>query len=130
MSTTTVERAPGTTRELLMARFLEALRSGEYTQRYGALHGSGGSHCALGVADVLFGESKGMWALETQLADQMGLLTPLTAGERAELEGLGIGFVDITAPKRQTAIAQLNDKVRLSFAEIADYVERFGWDRG
>ena len=35
-------------------RWVEALRSGEYKQCRGKLHGDDGGHCCLGVADIVF----------------------------------------------------------------------------
>lgn len=109
----------------IKARWIEALRSGEYAQGMHVLRSPGDAYCCLGVlCDIAVKDGKGEWYD----------LAPDEGGEhwnfRDEADGFsstgltrkikdwsGIGFLD------QDTLVHMNDGQGRSFKEIAQYIE-------
>jgi hypothetical protein len=100
----------------LKAKWITALRSGDYRQGIGALkresHNGGESFCCIGVLCEVGGVEAeaggGYWfydGSEIELSIELRERFGLTAAH-------------------QSTLIQLNDERRDSFAEIADYIER------
>jgi hypothetical protein len=97
----------------IKAKWVEALRSGEYEQGCGALRTEDGKYCCLGVLTDLYCKAKGVtfdgvtrsnrWVLNLSVRRWAGLESPNPAVPQAPL-------------------AWLNDSGR-TFAEIADLIE-------
>lgn len=108
-----------------LQRWAAALRSGKYTQTRGALRQSDDRFCANGVACALIPEF--MW--ETTIIHGATFYSPVVPGLgpwRGELHDLI--YQELTrrtgVPSSVfTAVEQLNDHQRLTFAEIAAYLE-------
>jgi len=101
--------------------WVDALRSGEYDQAKEVLHTSDGSYCCLGVACEISG--LGDWDGEYyKIADEerwSGVLPP------AVQKWLGLGIRSSNPMLRgNTTAVTLNDDFDLTFAEIADLVEK------
>lgn len=88
----------------LKAKWVKALRSGEYQQLTpGGKHWRrDGKHCCLGVLGELLGEQEAM--------DNDSF------GRKANDAGLSLGV--------RCKLVDMNDEQRSSFAEIADYIEK------
>ena len=84
----------------LKARWIAALRSGEYTQGRCALNPAPGYYCCLGVLCMVLGRPE--------------LLTTYYEHLR-KASGLGVGETN--------GCVELNDVGQLSFNQIADYIE-------
>lgn len=92
----------------IKAKWVEALRSGVYSQCAGELR-QGGAYCCLGVLCNIVGMSNDDWESWRHVVNP----PPIT---EQGLHGAG------TYPSPANKLAQMNDK-GASFAEIADYIE-------
>ena len=92
------------------ALWIEALRSGKYEQCRGALR-KGDTFCCLGVACDLI--DKDGW----EKNDMFGMGWKGTGCESTDLP-----FIN---SDEAISLSELNDTARLSFEEIADYIEDF-----
>lgn len=103
MNTTT--QKPLTQRDIArnIRRWIKALRSGEYTQGWGALLTDNGTFCCLGVA-VACGATE----------EYLNFIT-LAADARSRL---GLSFAD------QRWLIEMNDTEYTSFVQIADWLEQ------
>lgn len=95
----------------IKAKWIAALRSGQYTQAHYSLRNYT-SHCCLGV--LLDVAAPDLWAhaggpFHQWSDDEGGLIEP---------EQVRLSLAD------QKALARLNDCERRSFAEIADFIEK------
>jgi hypothetical protein len=115
----------------LKAKWIEALRSGEYRQAQGSLHDQdNGGYCCLGVLCKVMGAEFGSVGDD---ADQSYDYVPhigrrvLSAGEDEELGADVLGEIGIPDQK---PLIQMNDGntdlgiAQHSFSEIADYIEK------
>ena len=92
-----------------VARWVAALRSGEYAQTTGRLRDDAG-YCCLGVAfDLLAKDGKGSWA---GVSKEEGYIP----------SGYGETYVGLSLD-RQDDLAALNDN-GATFAELANHIER------
>ena len=127
-----------TEREAIYAKWLAALRSGEYRQTSGMLRNERG-YCCLGlVNEVGFGatwcfnevfmaymDERGIVnTLSQQKAKRLGLYQHITAEER-----LDAGYTSECDVLRFHLLAWLNDTAGWSFEEIAVFMERHGWHK-
>ena len=89
----------------LKAKWVEALRSGKYTQARGALHRKDGSYCCLGVLCSLKGMSDAAMTNNRSVYPAYALVGPDAAHD---LSAMNDG---------------IDGEVAHSFAEIADWIE-------
>lgn len=93
-------------------KWLEALRGGGYAQGRGQLRGKDDSYCCIGVlCDVLDPEG---WKPEPNLWTWRG-----TFGFIRHQNAMEIGLPH----EIESRLIHMNDKDKLSFAQIADYIE-------
>ena len=101
----------------LKAKWIEALRSGEYEQCKDKLY-SGNGYCCLGVLCVVSG---------AKFEQQDGEFVPYLEQENIRNpdgnEFLCSDFAMKVGLSRQTQLADMNDN-GASFSEIADYIEK------
>jgi hypothetical protein len=101
-------------KKITRAEWVDALRSGEYKQGGGFLYDAENkTYCCLGVACALAGvelENFPPETLRTMLFDDVG------AGQLDEWLGLD--------NDKREALAEMNDNEDLSFADIADEIEK------
>lgn len=126
--------------EAKMKVWLEALRSGKFSQTRQKLHDRQG-YCCLGVADeacfgakwkptikgAYFDDEDNLTGLSAQRAKELGLLRYMTPGEEGKIRSIGIRFE--RARSRQDVLAGLNDQARYTLQEIADFIQDMGWDK-
>lgn len=98
-------------KEELLRRWVEALRSGEYTQTTGRLRDMDG-HCCLGVLCDVSG--RGRWEGESYVTDIAAYLIPYDVADAAGIDA-----------DRQDDLARFNDSGGLTFAQIADEIEKW-----
>ena len=129
------------------AAWLVALRSGGYAQGVGRLRTRDDGYCCLGVAETIRG-AEWRYRLGSKLhaePDDAGVYLPVVLVDGGfeetflSVEGrhwLGLttndpvvafrdsrpGYVRVESPYRQASLAELNDTLKLSFAEIADVI--------
>lgn len=102
------------------ARWVEALRSGRYTQARGALRDAAGGHCCLGVLADIAGID---WSTQTKAEPYGDVFFVGLEGDRL-YERCGLG-----PSSKPAQLARMNDGVEpgrdapASFAEIADWIE-------
>lgn len=104
----------------LKAKWIAALRSGEYTQATDVLRASnfpaeGCAFCCLGVlCDVVANGDRGEWEDDEFVydGDASDVALPYALADEA-----GIAIAE------ENHLIEMNDKHRKSFAEIADYIE-------
>lgn len=105
----------------IKARWLKALRSGRYKQATGALRNDDG-YCCLGVLCDLARRSKiGKWDDDANFEGCSSDLPEVVA------EWAGLDSSDPYVPTsggRRVALSNLNDYGRLTFKQIADYIEK------
>lgn len=98
-------------KEQVKLKFIEGLRSGDYTQRTGALR-MNDSHCVLGVlCDLAVKEGVTEWHKES------GAPSPAVL-EWADLPARTVDF-----------FIELNDGGALEFTDFADILEQDDWER-
>lgn len=122
----------------IRAKWLDALRSGNYVQTRGTLHEnipSGDAYCALGVLlHVTLGDEEPRLPWTQYVAEEMlstaGVAPSLTlrpdspARSRAVSESTLSDFLDLDFDHgEEVSIVDLNDTYGLSFGVIADLVE-------
>lgn len=98
----------------IKAKWVEALRSGEYKQCIGRLKNDHGEFCCLGVlCDIRFKEFKDSFSINPQFPDE------------ATVQWADLDFNDpiIEYKGVEVGISNLNDLGALSFPEIADLIE-------
>lgn len=99
-------------------QWIAALRSGNYQQGFGQLH-KNGAFCALGVlCDIV---KPGGWKKDV-IVGGMQMDCQATKLSHDLLEQAGIRNSDVRLRDGQP-IVYLNDKARLTFAELADMIE-------
>ncbi len=103
------------------ARWVAALRSGEYKQATGVLRRGGKSFCCLGVLCDLHSEFAGQWS-DNNGYEYMGKVSvlPKPVMEYAHLPSAWGAFVSIDG--RELALTEHNDLGR-TFEEIAKAIE-------
>ncbi len=106
----------------IKAKWVEALRSGEYKQGIGLLRDCDGGFCCLGVLCHVIDPTK--WTeemsesldyepiLEGYSYDKCESMLPLELAHALELDDY------------QDILISMNDKQRLPFTDIADYIEK------
>lgn len=111
----------------LKAKWIEALRSGEYKQGYGALRDDDDTFCCLGVlCDVI---DPDLWNEDTTpLSSDLGVAN---SSRRIYLHEFG----DVTLYQREIntlfagdndivdGLVQMNDKLQMPFNELASWIE-------
>ena len=102
----------------LKAKWLEALRSGEYVQGYGALCSRDNEYCCLGVLVEVGGlatktPGANVYTFHWPVANDTS--QGIIPSEDAEKIGLSEGVT--------TKLMELNDERRWSFEEIANWLE-------
>ena len=106
----------------LKEKWIEALRSGKYKQGRDVLRSSDDRFCCLGVLCDISGQ--GQWEGESSEA---GYYYYERNGQPAEFEGINLpSFVEHFANiegEDQDVLTGMNDDDRLSFNEIADWIE-------
>ena len=121
----------------LKAKWVEALRSGEYSQARDVLHDQqDGGYCCLGVLCKVMGAEFGPGSQEFE-DDEYGPFTseydyvPVLKGRvlsHADNEELSPSFCKEIGIPDQTILTSMNDGTATepakSFAEIADYIEK------
>lgn len=147
-----VDGIRGSMQKELVKQWVSELRSGQYTQGTGELvynddiddyeDGDNLRYCCLGVAAVhVLGETVGDMLNEGYLSfdhrEKLGLGKRLTLEEAQYLnQHYGLNTEDGTSDTegvlidRQEACVRFNDNLNKSFSEIADIVEKMGWDKG
>jgi hypothetical protein len=114
----------------LKAKWLEALRSGKYTQGRGRLKTNDNEYCCLGVLCDVSG--KGFWDVFVERGQPgytvQGQRLTMTASAVID-EGLPITQIlkdGRTYPdSAETALVDMNDREGKSFEEIAKFVEEY-----
>ena len=106
----------------LQRKWLEALRSGNYTQCYSVLRGAVGGYCCLGVLCDVY-DSAGwvgtLWRVDEDGQETIhGLEPPRFLAEEVGLDNGDVG-----------ACVDLNDAVHAPFTTIADKLEAY-WLEG
>jgi hypothetical protein len=107
--------------------WLNALRSGEYTQAQGVLRSNNG-YCCLGVlCDLYIKEHNLAWnydpvELEYSIGNDLGTL-PNSVMNWASVEDSS-PTVKLTPYTSPIALAKLNDDLEWNFTQIADVIER------
>lgn len=110
------------------ARWLAALRSGEYQQGQDALR-LNGKFCCLGVlCDLAAKDGVGKWDLSLHFNDGDSVADDVPTDKVREWAGLDqvnpqLNIPDVDGCERFAPIADLNDS-GLSFAQLADEIER------
>jgi hypothetical protein len=104
----------------LKAKWVKALRSGDYEQGHGCLRDSAGGYCCLGVLAEVAGErsvSSGGALRESQgyYGDESSHKVALPAGIPERLANLNDGYYNHAGKKRKPK----------SFAWLASYIERY-----
>jgi len=107
------------------AKWLEALRSGDYKQVAGMLKGQGEDgvvgYCCLGVLAEINNKLEPIEeALGTPKAwqvNQGGVINSIYLPENLARDEYGLGF------RAQQQLANMNDKDKMSFDEIANWIE-------
>lgn len=115
----------------LKARWVTALRSGEYRQGYFSLRTNLGSYCCLGVLCDLVdpnGWDDNLYVSPNDPDDFSGHLIPATLAEALGLmwdqEANQNGYLDIVDRDGvRVSLANLNDSGELTFSQIADMIE-------
>lgn len=97
------------------AKWLEALRSGKYTQGKNSLRTEAGLFCCMGVACDIIDPAK--WAQESH-GDGYDW-GHARAGYTDNALGQALGI----SKSEMGTLASMNDEAGKSFAEIADYIE-------
>lgn len=129
------------------AAWVAALRSGTYAQSRGRLRTRDDGYCCLGVAETVRG-AEWRYRLGSKLyaePDDAGFYLPVVLADggfeetflsREGARWLGLstpdpvvafrdsrpGYVRVESPYRAASLAELNDTIKLSFAEIADVI--------
>lgn len=105
-------------------KWIDALRSGEYQQGRGRLCGSG-AFCCLGVLCDLHAQETGNdWIEELYGSDArfylgQTLSLPYEVTDWANFDS----FVYVDYNNKSDSLPYLNDKIKLSFTQIADIIE-------
>jgi hypothetical protein len=125
----------------VMRIWVDALRSGEYTQGRGCLKSTSGNHCCLGVLCELYDKNneEKLAKLEVEgmvFFNENSRLTPMKVVDWAGLHssdgsinnsGLsdiyGFGLNSLELPELWESLANLNDRGS-SFQQIADFIEQ------
>lgn len=125
-----------------MEKWLKALRSGSFWQTHSVLY-DGEGYCCLGVADIVCFNAEfkqdhwGDWVDDTdrsssladKRANKLGLHTKLTIEERNSILKQHRNLKNISgANDRQDILMRLNDS-GYTFTQIADVIEKYGWDK-
>lgn len=95
------------------AKWIKALRSGEYTQCKGVMFDGQGGHCCLGVAAMIF---KGDPLIKNSLLPLGSMIGPKPYLEVYKLIGTYNG-------NKSSNIINMNDRLGFSFSKIADELE-------
>lgn len=97
------------------ARWLAALRSGEYQQGQNQLRDSEDHFCCLGVlCDVVDPDG---WDDTEGAGDEVAHLGEVLTPDRGLREGVGLD------PIQEQALVDMNDDLEYDFCEIADWIE-------
>lgn len=103
------------------AKWLEALRSGRYKQGYQQLKDHDGNYCCLGVlCDIHAKETHNAFTGKDYLRDRFAL--PEIVYKWAGLSG-PLGAIP-TPINDHNSLADMNDKFKMTFHEIADIIEK------
>jgi len=105
--------APTSINPEIREAWVQALRSGAYKQVFGIYAGADNERCAWGVLNQLY--------TDAHLADEYSYLTPGDYGHPNnrlvhEWSGVSLDF--------WVRVVDLNDRLRMSFDQIADIIER------
>ena len=105
----------------IKARWVDALRSGVYTQTTGALRNEKG-YCCLGVlCDLHAHETNTPWvpdAFSFVYADELNVLPSIVR------KWAGLLRKDPIVKEAEAPLTYMNDSQRRTFAEIADVIEK------
>jgi hypothetical protein len=118
----------------VMKIWVDALRSGEYTQGQGCLKSTSGNHCCLGVLCELYDKNNEEKLIKTEAEGRVffnenSRLTPMKVVDWAGLHFSDGSindtpdFVMILGGPQVESLASLNDHGS-SFQEIADFIEQ------
>lgn len=99
--------------EEVKAKYLAALRGGEYKQTRGAFRRESGCYCAIGLLVELVAQP--VWTARIADDDDRGMSAHVATG--ITLEDVGV------TGRQWRDVVTFNDDDGLSFAQIADYVE-------
>lgn len=121
-------------KEEIKDKWLQALRSGSYSQAKYALHTEGGEFCCLGVlCDLAVKEGvipspepqkvSGYWKYNRDTKN-----LPLEVMKWAGVRHPAGEFVQVEGSKRKEALVSLNDFLGKSFSQIANIIED-DWER-
>lgn len=102
----------------LRRKWIEALRSGQYTQGFGRLQTEDGKFCCLGVLCDVSGV--GHW--DFRLGYPVYLASEKDSGKVLLPEAIR-AMIGISK-EQELKLARLNDVKPQSFSEIADYIEK------
>lgn len=129
------------TKQEAMAKWLKALRSGEYEQITGALF-DGRGYCCLGVCvaaalpyefkgnEYDWGYSDEYWTAGLAPEERAFLeLDEIVTEDEYHIIAGKFGIYPPRAGNRQHFMWYLNDSHKMSFPEIADVMEYMGWDK-
>ena len=106
-------------------RWVDALRSGQYTQTRGRLSAGSNCFCATGVlCDVVKDNVKGDWTFEAAALDDFVLPYFKIDGYfyGVSVPAIVIVVAEITANDLNTVV-ELNDAMKADFATIAEWIE-------
>jgi hypothetical protein len=101
--------------------WIDALRSGKYTQGKSCLKGVDGNYCCLGVLVEVFENYYGL-KFNRQINSCKSAMEFGSFGSVAAPPELVIAWINLL-PKHQTLLMNLNDKHGCNFAGIADLLE-------
>ena len=108
----------------VMRIWVDALRSGEYTQGVGCLKSTSGDHCCLGVLCELYDKNNEEKLIRVEWEDNKVSFNSSTMSLPDEVRTwAGMDYYDGSIPGLSTSLAVLNDD-EVSFQEIADIIEQ------
>jgi hypothetical protein len=104
------------------ARWLKALRSGEYRRAKGCLQ-ENGAYCCLGVlCEVANVEYEPDWMF---LPDELAKLVGLPHDTQSDLANLNDGLAHQTGTKKRLKVPRgYKEEVGISFKSLADWIEK------